>query len=142
MHRRYRGTLVFDPWQSVHLAQRLRGRQIKVEEFTFSSASVGRLALTLHRLLREQLLDLPDDSGLVDELASVVLRETQPGNYRIDTTGNGHDDRVISLALCAQKLAAARSRGGRYLIPEGRIPEVRVMTDRSGTDQRQLACLS
>lgn len=59
--RQYPGRMVFDPWQSVHLAQRLRARGISVEEFTFSSASVGRLAVTLYRLLRDGLLDLPDD---------------------------------------------------------------------------------
>ncbi len=79
------------------------------EQFTFSSASVGRLALTLYRLLRDRGLDLPDDDELVAELSSVVLRESQPGNYRIDTTGHGHDDRVISLALVAQHLASQSS---------------------------------
>ena len=104
--RTYPGRLIFDPWQSVHLTQRLRSRGVSVEPFTFSSASVGRLALTLYRLLRDRLLDLPDDDDLTAELSSVVLRESQPGSYRIDTTGQGHDDRVISLALCAQRLAS------------------------------------
>ena len=91
------------------MAQRLRGRGVTVEAFTFSSASVGHLALTLYRLLRDRLLDLPDDDELTAELSSVVLRESQPGNYRIDTTGTGHDDRVISLALVAQNLASQSS---------------------------------
>ena len=65
--------------------------------------------MTLYRLLRDRLLDLPDDDELSAELSSVVLRESQPGNYRIDTTGTGHDDRVISLALVAQNLASQSS---------------------------------
>ena len=123
--RQYPGRVIFDPWQSVHLAQRLRARGIRVEEFTFSSASVGRLALTLYRLLRDRLLDLPDDDDLVDELSSVVLRENQPGSYRIDTTGEGHDDRVISLALCAQKLASQPAGVARLHVAEGRVPKMR-----------------
>lgn len=127
VHRRYRrATFIFDPWQSQHLRQRLKARSVRVEEFTFSSASVGRLALTLHRLLRQQLLDLPDDPELLDELASVVLRETAPGAYRIDTTGSGHDDRCISLALVAQKLASQSVTGGRLHVAEGELPPIRL----------------
>ena len=119
--RQYPGRMVFDPWQSVHLMQRLRAHGISVEEFTFSSASVGRLAVTLYRLLRDRLLDLPDDDELISELSSVVLRENAPGVYRIDTTGQGHDDRVISLALAAQHLASQGSGTLRLQVPEGRL---------------------
>lgn len=124
--RQYPGRLIADPWQSVHLCQRLRGRGVRVEPFTFSTASVGRLALTLYRLLRDAALDLPgDDEELLDELASVALRETQPGAYRIDTTGDGHDDRVVSLALVAQRLAAQPTGGLRLQVAEGSVPRPR-----------------
>jgi hypothetical protein len=131
----YGARLIFDPWQSVHLAQRLRARRVKVDEFTFSSASVGRLALTLYRLLRDGALDLPDDDALVDELSSVVLRESQPGQYRIDTTGDGHDDRVISLALVAQKLASEPTRGSRMFIAEGVVPPMRLLRKESSPSE-------
>ncbi len=66
--------------------QRLRAHGISVEEFTFSSASVGRLAVTLYRLLRDRLLDLPDDDELISELSPAVLRDKcLLGVYRIDT---------------------------------------------------------
>jgi hypothetical protein len=132
--RQYPGRMVFDPWQSVHLAQRLRARGISVEEFTFSSASVGHLAVTLYRLLRDRLLDLPDDDELTSELSSVVLRENAPGVYRIDTTGHGHDDRVISLALVAQHLASQGSGTLRLQVPEGRLLSARI--DRRGNIPR------
>jgi hypothetical protein len=120
--RKYPGRLIHDPWQSVHLAQRLRSSGVAVEAFTFSSASVGRLAVTLHRLLRDRLLDLPDDEDLVAELSSVVLRENQPGVYRIDHRAGAHDDRVISLALCAQNLASKWSGSMTLRAPTGRLP--------------------
>jgi phage FluMu gp28-like protein len=88
------------------LAQRLRDKGIRVSEFTFSSASVGRLASTLHLLLRNRALSLPDDSELIDELANVRLRETSPGVLRMDHDTGRHDDRAIALALAAQGLLA------------------------------------
>ena len=105
-----RASVVLDPWQAVHLAQRLRSQRIKVKEFTFSASSVGRLALTLFRLLRDHQLALYDDPELLDELAQVRLVETSPGSYRIDHDSGQHDDRVISLALAAQHLLATASR--------------------------------
>ena len=120
--RSYPGRLIVDPWQSLHLAQRLRARGLPVDEFTFGSASVGRLALTMYRLLRDRLLDLPDDDDLVAELSAVVLRENQPGVYRIDHTSDGHDDRVISLALVAQHLASRPSGRMTFEVATGTIP--------------------
>ena len=84
--------------------QRLRSRGIQVEEFTFSSASVGRLASTLHMLLRNRRLALPDDPELLEELANVRLRETSPGVLRMDHDPDKHDDRAIALALAAHRL--------------------------------------
>ena len=62
-----RARVVIDPWQAAGMAQHLRRGGIHVDEFTFSTASVGRLALTLHQLLRHHLLALPDDPALLDE---------------------------------------------------------------------------
>jgi phage terminase large subunit-like protein len=108
--RAYRCPFRVDPFQAVHLAQRLRAEGIPVEEFAFSSQSVGRLAVTLYRLLADRLLLLPDDEDLVDELVNVRLRESQPGQYRIDHDPDRHDDRVISLALVAHRLAEKPAR--------------------------------
>ena len=96
--------VVFDPYQAAGMMQRLEKRGIKVEEFTFSSASVGRLASTLHLLLRDRALALPDDPELLDELANVRLRETSPGVLRMDHDPDKHDDRAITLAMAAMDL--------------------------------------
>jgi phage terminase large subunit-like protein len=101
----YRGAIVrLDPWQAIGSMQRLRSRGVRCEEFSFSSASVGRLASTLHLLLRNRMLALPDDPDLLDELANVRLRETSPGTVRMDHDEGQHDDRAIALALAASKL--------------------------------------
>jgi phage terminase large subunit-like protein len=127
--RAYRCPFRVDPFQAVHLAQRLRADGIPVEEFAFSSQSVGRLAVTLYRLLADQLLLLPNDQDLVDELVNVRLRETAPGQYRIDHDPDKHDDRVISLALVAHRLAERPARvQGRF----GGVLQAQVSLTRGG----------
>ena len=106
-HRSYnRASVVLDPWQAVHLGQRLRSQRIRVQEFAFSAASVGRLALTLYRLLRDHQLALYAEPDLLEELANLRLLESSPGSYRIDHDPDKPDDRAISLALAAQHLLA------------------------------------
>jgi phage terminase large subunit-like protein len=102
--RSYGAKVVYDPFQAVGSMQRLQARGVRVEEFTFSSASVGRLASTLHLLLRNRSLALPNDEELLDELANVRLRETTPGVLRMDHDPDRHDDRAIALALSATAL--------------------------------------
>jgi phage FluMu gp28-like protein len=96
--------VVYDPYQAIGSMQRLRARGVEVQEFTFSSGSVGRLASTLHLLLRNRDLRIPRDEQLLDELANVRLRETSPGVLRMDHDPDRHDDRAIALALAATAL--------------------------------------
>ena len=88
-----------DPWQAVGLAQRLRDAGVVVEEWAFTAQSVGRLGQTLHLLLRDHRLALPDDQELLDELMTVRLHESAPGVYRLDHDSGQHDDRAVSLGL-------------------------------------------
>jgi phage terminase large subunit-like protein len=97
--------VVLDPWQAVHLAQRLRADGVTVETFAFTAQSVGRLAVTLFRALKDHNVVLPNDNNLVDEIVNARLRETSPGVFRIDHDTGAHDDRVISLALVTHQLA-------------------------------------
>lgn len=104
-----RPAVLLDPWQAVGLAQRARAAGVRVEEFAFSTTSVGRLARTLHLLLRDRLIALPDDDELLDELANVRLRETAAGVLRMDHDPGRHDDRAIALALAALPLVQQAS---------------------------------
>jgi hypothetical protein len=105
--------IVMDPWQMAGSAQRLAARGLDVEEFTFSAQSVGRLAATLHALVRDGALALPDDEALIDELAHVRLVESSPGVVRMQHDSGRHDDRAVALALAAQHLLnrPPRARG-------------------------------
>jgi hypothetical protein len=102
--RGYRCRLVYDPFQAAHLTQRLKAGGVTVEAFTFSAASVGKLAATLYGLIRHRRLDLPSDDALVTEMSTVKLRETSPGVVRLDHAAGEHDDQVIAVAMCAQAL--------------------------------------
>jgi phage terminase large subunit-like protein len=110
--RRYnRAEVRLDPWQAVGLGQRLGSRAVSVDEYSFSAQSVGRLASTLHLLLKDRRLWLYDDEELLDELANVRLRETSPGVLRMDHDPDRHDDRAIALALAALALIENPTRG-------------------------------
>jgi phage terminase large subunit-like protein len=101
-HRSYNSArVVLDPWQAVSTAQRLRQRGVTVKEHAFTAQSNAKIAMTLHRLLRDRALALPDDSELLGELANVRLRETSPGVYRLDHEQGEHDDRAVALGLAA-----------------------------------------
>ncbi len=115
-----RPPLRLDPWQAIAMAQRLRGRGVEVEEFTFSSASVGRLGATLYGIIRDRRLAIDrSDEELIDELASVRLRETGPGTFRLDHSASGHDDQAVTVALAAERILREPvydgAQIGRYL---------------------------
>lgn len=129
--REYRAPVRTDPWQAVGLAQRLRGRGVRVEEWAFTAQSVGRLAVNLHLLLRERRLSLPDDAELLDELANVRLRETSPGVFRLDHDAGKHDDRAVALGLAALALTEKPPAGRGGITDPTRLtgPLERALTD-------------
>lgn len=100
--------VVLDPWQMTGVAQRLSTHGVDVTEFAFTSQSVGRLASTLHLLLRDGAMALPDDEDLLEELANVRLVEKGPGQIRMDHDPGRHDDRAIAVALAATHLLGRR----------------------------------
>ena len=102
--------IVADPWQAVGMLQRLQRRGVRVEEFSFSSASVGHLAQALLLALRDHRLALPDDPELLGELARVRLKESAPNVYRLDHDAGDRDDRAVALGLAV--LALETQSGG------------------------------
>jgi phage terminase large subunit-like protein len=104
--------LVIDPYQAIGVAQDLRRTGVRVEEFPFTVASNGRLANTLHLLLRSRTISLQDDPDLIEELARVRLCEAAPGVLRLDHDPDQHDDRAIAIALAATYLLEHASDAG------------------------------
>jgi phage terminase large subunit-like protein len=133
--RRYSNASVrCDPWQAVGLGQRLSRQGVRVDEYAFGPQSVGRLASTLHLLLKDRRLSLYDDAELLDELANVRLRETSPGVLRMDHDPDKHDDRAIALALAALALVERPTTVGTGTIfagppiPRRHLPGVTTVT--------------
>jgi phage terminase large subunit-like protein len=114
-----------DPWQAIGLAQRLRRRGVSVEEWSYTPQRYGAIATTLYTLLRDGLLDLYDDPGLIDELANVRLKETLPGLVRVEHDPGRHEDRVVALGFVVTALVERPVGAGQFFVPQGRIPQTK-----------------
>ena len=109
-HKRFRFALRLDPWQGLDLAQRLRARGIRADEFTFTAASKQRLAASLLSTVNSGNLALYEAEGLRDELLGLRLVQTSSGGWAFDHRSGGHDDRAVALALMT--VAALERLGG------------------------------
>jgi phage terminase large subunit-like protein len=74
---------VFDAWQAMRTMQTLTGNGIHVQEFKYTTQSVGALRHVLYQLIRDHALVIPDDLGLVDELANVKVVTNSAGVERM-----------------------------------------------------------
>jgi len=115
-----------DPWQAIGLAQRLRQLGVGVEEWSYTAQRYGAIATVLYTLLRDGLLDLYDDPGLIDELANVRLKETLPGLVRVEHDPGRHDDRAVALGMAATALVERPTGEATLHVPVGRIPTPRL----------------
>ncbi len=123
-HKRFHFRLSADPWQGLDLAQRLRARGIRVDEFNFTAASKQRLAASMLSTINSGNLLLYDAEGLKDELMALRLVQTTSGAWAFDHQRGGHDDRATALALLV--VAALERPGGHATISvatEVRLPE-------------------
>ena len=98
-HGRFGFELRLDPWQGLDLAQRLRARGVRVEEYSFTTASKQRLAATLLSTINVGNLALYEAEGLRDELLALRLVQMSSGAWSFDHKRGGHDDRAVALAL-------------------------------------------
>lgn len=114
-HRRFRFLLRLDPWQGLDLAQRLRGQGVRVEEYTFTTASKQRLAATLLSLVNGGNLALYEAEGLRDELLGLRLVQNPAGGWAFDHKSGGHDDRAVSLALMAVAALEGTQQGAAFM---------------------------
>jgi hypothetical protein len=96
---RYRFTLTIDPWQALHLSERLRARGIRTREVAFTPAFKQRLASTLLQALNDGALHLYQAEGLREELLALRLKVSGGGSWTFDHVPGAHDDRVVSLSM-------------------------------------------
>ena len=88
-----------DPWQLQSSIQRLRG-SLRVNEFKFTSESVGRLSENLYGLLAKGQMRLYPDDDLERELLRLEEKQTTYG-WRIDHAAGGFSDRAMAIGMAA-----------------------------------------
>jgi len=93
-----------DPREAVAMAQSLRDRGMTVDDKQLTVQSVGKIGASLHLLLREHRMALPDDPDLLEELSTVRLETTSLGGLRLNHDSGNHDDQAMSLGLAALAL--------------------------------------
>jgi len=98
-HGRFRFRLLADPWQGLHLFERLRARGVPVREFSFSTGSKQRLASTLLQAVNDGALRLFEADGLREELLGLRLKQGSGGSWAFDSAAGGRDDMAVALAL-------------------------------------------
>jgi hypothetical protein len=135
--RAYGARLVVDPWQAKGMVQRLRSMGVQVQEFLFSQQTAGRLAMTLHTVIRDHRLAIPNDPDLIDELVNVRLRETSPNVYRLDHDPDRHDDRAVTLGMGLVQLTAAPPLARPFLYSDAELAYERTLA-MSGQPRREI----
>lgn len=98
--------LVFDPWQSASLRQRLGKQGINVEEFTFSGSNWQQLTECLLSLFKDGKIRIPRNDELIKELHQVRVLEKSYG-FRLDNPSGTHDDLVVSMGMAALQAVKA-----------------------------------
>jgi hypothetical protein len=137
--RQYNAPVMLDPSQAALLAQRLKAERVKVNEFTFSASSVGRLAFGLFSALQNRRLSLPDDPDLIDELLQVRLRTNSAGTVRLDHPSGGNDDRAATIALAIHALSELPGRHRRGVRAANDLPRDRLRAVPEGLNKRDAA---
>lgn len=99
LHAKFGFEMKFDSWQALDVAQRLRTRGVKAEEYVFSPASKQKLAQTLLSTINNGGWALYEPGGLEDELVRLRLVQTSSGSWAFDHVRGRHDDRAVALAL-------------------------------------------
>jgi phage terminase large subunit-like protein len=101
---RYPGEVFIDPAKAEYMLQRIRGRSIPIQEFNFTTTSVGLLASTLIRAFRTRTLSLPVHAVMIDELSTIRIRENSAGVARLDHDSDAHDDFGTAISLAVYRL--------------------------------------
>jgi phage terminase large subunit-like protein len=105
--KRYGGADVhFDPSQALSMVQALNARGVRVEEQPITARWNDSMCTLLHTMLRDGLIDLPDEPELLDELRSVRVVETSQGLLSVDSTPGRHDDQVDAIGIVAMELTS------------------------------------
>lgn len=102
---------LYDPYQAVHMAQRLMRMGCNMIDLPFTSDSCHKMAQTLVEAVNNQTLEIYDDEALTRDLLRLQIKETM-GRYKLTATRdeNGHADRATALAIALYGCKVAYQR--------------------------------
>lgn len=100
MHRKFRATVYFDPFQCQLLAQRCKRQGVRMVEIPFTGQHLNRMASDLLDVFRSRRIDLFNEPGLLRDLRRLTIVEKSYG-FRLESTrdADGHADKATALAL-------------------------------------------
>lgn len=101
--------LAFDPWQAMHLAERMRRYGVPTMQVDFSPPNLREMATTTLEAFSERQVELFHDDDLLQDLRALKAVEKSYG-MRLEsprgTRGHGDTATALSIALLAARRAA------------------------------------
>lgn len=119
-------SLTYDPWNAAQLAEHLEGK-CKLKEFHNKGDAATELTTTLHRVVTEGRLEIPEGCGrsrdprakdwwdLQSDLGTVSVNMGADGSMRLDARriGSRHGDASFAVALALREADKAPRLGPR-----------------------------
>lgn len=135
-HRRFGGTVNYDPHQAALMVERLSKKGVPLREVPFSGQNLNRMASDMLDVFRSRRIDLYPDKELLRDLRRLTITEKSYG-YKLESTrdADGHADRAVAMALALLGIpeAAIRPTGswGLFGVPS-RHPWPNAQPNQSG----------
>jgi phage terminase large subunit-like protein len=102
---------LFDPWQAVHLGQRLARAGVNMVEFNQHLSNLSMMAANLLDLLKTGRMRLYPDAELRAAAAKTIAIENSRGGWRLGKAKQSDRvDPIVSLAMAALACERAGSR--------------------------------
>lgn len=104
--------IVFDPWQAIHLAERLSMAGVNMIEWQFNTKGLNVMATSLLDVFKNRRIEMYPDDGLIGDLMRLTIVE-RPQGFKLEAVSDekGHADRATALAV-AVPTAIAMLQGG------------------------------
>ncbi len=92
--------VAYDPYQCIHLAQRLQRRGVNMVQVNFTGKNLDAMASLLLQVVRNHMITLYNDAELIRDLGKLMIVEKSYG-YRLQAPSDksGHADRAQALTL-------------------------------------------
>jgi hypothetical protein len=110
-----------DQFAAEPIREALSKRGIHADYQPWTNQSKSDAFASLKVALNTRIVELPNDSGLIEELCQIEARPTPGGFTKIAAAGSGHDDRAVAVAALVHVLTKPEPFLG--FIADGPIPD-------------------